>query len=135
MNHSKNPSKDSIVITLVIFILLNLSFFNRSIAQCDPVLIDPCEIGNNSIIQACYHAQIAKTTNGYSIAGEDFAPNGNSDQIVLTNIPSETYPMPQDVFPVWGAIGGRTQAVFLGSDEKIYAIGEQDLLIDESNTL
>ena len=39
--------------------------------------------------------------------------------------------MPDGVFPVWGALGGRTQAVFLGSDSKIYAVGTQDLLIDE----
>jgi len=121
------------VIAVVIF-FLTFSIENHVIAQCDPLIKDLCEIGNNSVIQACYHAQIAKTSNGYSITGEDFAPNGIAYQTVLTNIPSSSYSMPQDVVPIWGAIGGRTQAVFLGSDGKIYAIGEEDLLIDESNT-
>ena len=58
-------------------------------------------------------------------------PEGISYIDVLTNIPSPLYPMPDGVFPVWGALGGRTQAVFLGSDSRIYSVGTQDLLIDE----
>src|SRR5690606_32762363 len=77
---------------------------------------------------------IIKTSNGYSITGQDFAPNGTSIQVVLTNIPSSTYPMPAGVRPVWGALGGRTQAVFVGSDSKIYALGSQGLLINSANT-
>lgn len=102
--------------------------------QCDPSTIDPCEIGTNSIIQAVYHGQIVKTSLGYSITGQDLAPSGNDDQVVLTNIPSNSYPMPTNVFPVFGAIGGRTQAVFVGSDSKIYAVGEQGLLLNASHT-
>ncbi|MBT8232122.1 MAG: hypothetical protein HKO66_03460, partial [Saprospiraceae bacterium] len=94
--------------------------------------IDLCEIGNNNIIQASFHAQIAKTSNGYSITGQDFAPNGNSYSTVLTNIPSPQYALPSGVVPVWGAMGGRTQAVFLATDNNIYAVGEEDLLIDNS---
>src|SRR5690606_20538576 len=101
-------------------IFLNFAVIGHGIGQCDPSTIDPCEIGKNSIIQAAFHAQIIKTSNGYSITGQDFAPNGTSIQVVLTNIPSSTYPMPAGVRPVWGALGGRTQAVFVGSDSKIY---------------
>lgn len=104
------------------------------LAQCDPAEIDLCEIGNNNIIQACYHAQIAKTSNGYTITGEDFAPSGLDYSTVLTNIPGPRYPMPTGIVPLWGAIGGRTQAVFLGTDGLIYAIGQEDLLIDETRT-
>ncbi len=107
---------------------------NKINAQCDPSSRDLCEIGKNSVIQACYHAQIAKTSNGYSITGEDLAPDGVAFQTSLTNIPSPAYAMPTGIVPIWGAIGGRTQAVFLGSDGKIYAVGQEDLLIDESNT-
>jgi len=103
-------------------------------SQCDPTEISLCEIANNNIIQACYHAQIAKTSNGYTITGEDFAPDGINYSTVLTNIPGPMYPMPPDIAPLWGAIGGRTQAVFLATDGKIYAIGEEGLLIDRSYT-
>jgi len=118
-------------VTLVSVCILSSSALN---SQCDPTTIDPCEIGKNSIIQASYHAQIIKTSIGYSITGQDLAANGTRDQTVLTNVPSATYPMPTDVFPVWGAIGGRTQVVFLGSDSRIYAVGEEDLVINGSHT-
>ena len=117
-----------------VLLTTNITIINYSKSQCDPTIRDLCEIGKNSVIQACYHAQIAKTSNGYSITGEDLAPNGISFQIVLTNMPSPSYPMPSDVVPIWGAIGGRTQSVFLGSDGRIYAVGDEDLLIDNSNT-
>lgn len=136
MNGYNQNIKDFPKIILVVahLLLFNILSINLVLSQCDPSTIDPCEIGKNSVIQASYHAQIIKTSNGYSITGQDFAPNGNSDQAVLSNIPSTQYPMPAGVFPVWGAIGGRTQAVFIGSDSKIYAIGSQDLLIDNANT-
>jgi len=118
------------------FLLLIVSLLNINIAigQCDPSEIDPCEIGTNSIVQASYHAQIIKTSSGYSVTGQKLAPNGFGDQGVLSNIPSDDYPMPTDVLPVYGALGGRTQAVFLGNDGNIYAVGTQDLMIDRSNT-
>lgn len=134
MNIIKYTIQNSIVVKVVAFLTLNFVLAYHCNAQCDPAEIDLCEIGKNSIIQACYHAQIIKTSNGYSITGEDLTPDGNSDQSVLTNIPSANYPMPAEVVPIWGAIGGRTQAVFLGSDNKIYAVGEEDLLIDNSFT-
>ncbi len=118
-----------------LFLMANYLFILHGFSQCDPTEIDPCELGANSIIQACYHAQIAKTSNGYSITGEDFSPDGLTNQSSLKNIPSTLYPMPTGVFPVWGAIGGRTQAVFIGSDGNIYAVGEEDLLIDATHTL
>ncbi len=102
--------------------------------QCDASTIDLCFVGSNSVVQACYHAQIIKTSNGYSITGQSLSHNGNGDQWQLTPIPSETYPLPPNVVPVWGAIGGRTQAVFIGSDNIIYAVGQQDLMISNSNT-
>lgn len=117
-----------------LILILNTIAMNSGYAQCDPSEINLCEIGNNNIIQACYHAQIAKTSNGYTITGEDFAPNGVNYSTVLTNIPSANYPMPPNIVPLWGAIGGRTQAVFLGTDGRIYAIGEEDLLIDRTHT-
>jgi gliding motility-associated-like protein/uncharacterized repeat protein (TIGR01451 family) len=118
-------------VLLIVFLFKGIGY---GISQCDPSTIDPCEIGKNSIIQASYHAQIIKTSNGYSITGQNFAPDGFNFQVVLTNIPGPVYPMPAGIIPVWGAIGGRAQAVFIGSDSKIYAIGRQDLLIDGSNT-
>lgn len=124
----------STLVFLAVFIGANLAVVNHGASQCDPSTIDLCEIGNNNVIQACYHAQIAKTSNGYSITGEDFAPNGSNYSTVLTNIPSPAYPMPLGIVPVWGAIGGRTQAVFIATDDKIYAIGEEDLMIDNSRT-
>ena len=42
--------------------------------------------------------------------------------------------MPANVFPVWGAIGGRTQVVFLGSNGTIYAVGDEGSLIDAGRT-
>ena len=117
-----------------LLIILNFVGINPGFSQCDPSTIDPCEIGKNSIIQASYHAQIIKTSNGYSITGQDLAPNGNNIQVVLTNVPSPTYPMPAGVLPVWGAIGGRTQVVFIGSDSKIYALGSEGLLISNTYT-
>ena len=119
-----------------VFVLFAGSFglSNQANSQCDPATINLCAIGNNSIIQASFHAQIAKTSNGYSITGQDFAPSGRDYSTVLTNIPSPTYRMPAEVVPVWGAIGGRTQAVFIATDDNIYAIGEEDLLIDASLT-
>jgi len=133
--YNQNP-KDFPKIILVVALLLtiNILSINSAISQCDPSTIDPCEIGKNSVIQASYHAQIIKTSNGYSITGQNFAPNGNNDQTQLANIPSTQYPMPTGIFPVWGAIGGRTQAVFIGSDSKIYAVGAEGLLIDNANT-
>lgn len=103
-------------------------------SQCDPSTIDACEVGKNSVIQASFHAQIIKTSNGYSITGQDMAPSGNNIQVALTNVPSTTYPMPAGVLPIWGAIGGRTQAVFVASDSKIYAVGSEDLLIHNIHT-
>lgn len=103
-------------------------------AQCDPATIDLCQIGKNSVIQASYHAQIIKTSNGYSITGQNLAPDGINFQTVLSNIPSSVYPMPQAVFPVWGALGGRSQAVFVASDSKIYALGKEGLMISQSFT-
>ncbi|GLR17245.1 T9SS type B sorting domain-containing protein [Portibacter lacus] len=132
--NSKTKFLQKVIFVLTIYIVTDAFIINRLSAQCDPTNIDPCEIKKNSIIQASYHAQIIKTSNGYSITGEDLAPNGTNYQVVLTNIPSSTYPMPFGVFPVWGAIGGRSQAVFLGSDGKIYCVGQQDLLIDNSIT-
>lgn len=126
--------QDSIIVILVLFILTTSGLSNKAISQCDPTTIDLCEIGNNSIIQAAFHAQIAKTSNGYSITGQDFAPSGSDYSTVLNNIPSFMYPMPSGVFPVWGAMGGRTQAVFLATDNNIYAVGEEDLLIDANRT-
>lgn len=123
-----------VLLSLVVCIIANLGINNQIIAQCDPSTIEPCDIGNNSIIQASFHAQIAKTSNGYSITGQDFDPNGTAYSTILTNIPSAIYPMPDGILPVWGALGGRTQAVFLATDNKIYAIGEEDLLIDETKT-
>ena len=132
---NKNSKKIQQVILVVAHLLtFNILFINLVFSQCDPSTIDLCEIGKNSVIQASYHAQIIKTSNGYSITGQDFAPNGSSDQAVLSNIPSTQYPMPTGIFPVWGAIGGRTQAVFIGSDSKIYAVGSQNLLIHNANT-
>ena len=81
---------------------------------------------NNSVIQAVYLVQIVKTNKGYSITGQELTPGGILDQVVLSSIPSPEYPMPDNVYPVWGAIGGRTQAVFVGSDSKIYAVGQED---------
>jgi len=109
---------------ILCLVVLHLTAIHHIYAQCDP----------NSIIQASYHAQIVKTSNGYSITGQDLGPSGNRDQVALTNIPSTDYPMPPDVFPIWGALGGRTQAVFLGSDSRIYAVGAQDLMINSSHT-
>lgn len=119
---------------VVVFIVANLGISHYSTSQCNPSDIDLCEIGNNNIIQASFHAQIAKTSNGYSITGEDFAPSGTDYSTVLTNIPSLKYPMPANVTPVWGAMGGRTQAVFIATDNNIYAVGEEDLIIDKSKT-
>ncbi len=117
-------------------LLLSLFLFDSSnlVGQCDPSSIDLCFVGSNSIVQATYHGQIIKTSNGYSITGQSLDTNGNADQDQLTQIPSTTYPMPGSVVPVWGAIGGRTQAVFIGSDNIIYAVGVEDLLIDRSLT-
>ena len=120
-----------VVAPLLAFIILPI---NLAFSQCDPSAIDPCVIGKNSIIQASYHAQIIKTSNGYAITGEHFAPNGIDYQEVLSNIPSDDYPMPTGVFPVWGALGGRTQAVFVGSDSNIYAVGLENLLINNGTT-
>ena len=125
---------DLSAITLILLMIAYTGSINKAIAQCDPSEIDLCDIGNNSIIQASFHAQIAKTSNGYSITGQDFAPNGTDFSVVLSNIPSSLYPLPSEVYPVWGAMGGRTQAVFLASNNKIYAVGEEDLLIDNSRT-
>lgn len=117
----------------IFFLLIVLSSSN-TIGQCDPSSIDLCFVGSNSIVQATYHGQVIKTSNGYSMTGESLNSNGNNDQGQLTQIPSPTYPMPGNVVPVWGAIGGRTQAVFVGSDNIIYALGEEDLLIDRTHT-
>jgi gliding motility-associated-like protein/uncharacterized repeat protein (TIGR01451 family) len=126
--------QDTLMVFFVVFVFASLTTVNNTIAQCDPSTIDLCEIGNNNVIQASFHAQIAKTSNGYSITGQDFAPDGINYSTVLTNIPSPKYPMPSGVVPIWGAMGGRTQAVFLATDNKIYTIGEEDLLIDQSKT-
>ena len=133
MNTAKqiwNNYQKAITIGAILF-LCNALSIHPVVAQCDSSSIDPCEVGKNNIIQASYHAQIIKTSNGYSVTGQNLTPEGISYLDVLTNIPSTLYPMPDGVFPVWGALGGRTQAVFLGSDSKIYAVGTQDLLIDE----
>lgn len=50
-----------VLLSLVVCIIANLGINNQIIAQCDPSTIEPCDIGNNSIIQASFHAQIAKT--------------------------------------------------------------------------
>lgn len=134
LSSNDNPISSSLLKSFSLVFILSFSICSTILSQCDPSEIDPCELGANSIIQACYHAQIAKTSIGYSITGEDFAQGGVSNQSSLMNIPSDTYPMPNDVFPIWGAIGGRTQAVFLGSDGDIYAIGDEDLMIDDSHT-
>lgn len=132
---NQNPKNfQQVLLVIVLLLAFNILSINIALSQCDPATIDPCEIGKNSIIQASYHAQIIKTSNGYSITGQDFAPSGNNPQVVLSNIPSNSYPMPAGVFPVWGAIGGRTQAVFVASDGRIYALGSQGLLINSSNT-
>jgi len=126
--------KDILIVLVAILMVTNFGVFNQAAAQCDPSTIDLCDIGNNSIIQASFHAQIAKTSNGYSITGQDFAPSGTVYSTVLSNIPSPNYFMPPGVVPRWGAMGGRTQAVFLGTNNQIYAIGEEDLLIDATRT-
>ena len=134
MNSEKYNLPQTVSVSMALAILFVFVIINQSLAQCDPSSIDPCQLGKNSILQASYHAQIAKTSIGYSITGENFASNGIQDQSSLTNIPGPSYPMPTDIFPVWGAIGGRTQAVFLASDGDIYAVGEENLLIDASHT-
>jgi len=132
---NQNPKGFPKVILVVAHLLtFNFLSINPVVSQCDPSTIDPCNIGKNSIIQASYHAQIIKTSNGYAITGQNFAPSGNDHQDVLANIPSSNYPMPTGIFPVWGAIGGRTQAVFVGSDSRIYAVGSEDLLLHNANT-
>jgi len=123
-----------LITQVCIFFLLIVISSSNTIGQCDPSSIDLCFVGSNSIVQATYHGQIIKTSNGYSMTGQSLNSNGNNDQGQLTQIPSLIYPMPNDVVPVWGAIGGRTQAVFIGSDNIIYAVGEEDLLIDRTHT-
>lgn len=112
-----------------------LVFCSPSFSQaCDPNSIDKCELGKNSALQATWHGQIVKTPVGYSLAGQNLASNGSSNQLNLTAIPSAGYTMPANVFPVWGAIGGRTQVAFLGSDGIIYAVGDEGSLIDGGRT-
>ena len=119
--------------TFAVFALL-FAFIDASFGQCDPATIDKCALGKNSALQATWHAHIVKTPTGYSITGQELATNGTSDQLNLTTVPSASYTMPAGVFPVWGAIGGRTQVVFLGSNGTIYAVGNEGGLIDNSRT-
>ena len=119
---------------LFVFTLL-IVFAGSSFGQCDPSTIDKCELGLNSPLQATWHAQIVKTPVGYSLAGQNLATNGSGNQLTLTAIPSAGYTMPANVFPVWGAIGGRTQVVFLGSNGTIYAVGDEGSLIDAGRTV
>ncbi len=117
--------------TFICLSILGLSFTSKVNSQC------PTTNSNGfieDIIQSSYHASVYKTNTGFFITGEKLAPNGVDNQNTVTEINSSNgYTLPAGVNLVQGSIGGY-QAIFLGSNNAIYVLGEEDEILDNPST-